>query len=311
MKWLVFTTLSLWFYLLFQALTWRRRKLQARIDDFALKAADRRRTQRSIQGPKRNGVSNKPGVWLKLLAARVASKRQNLLSAGRLEKLQSKLAQAGNPMSLTAQEWIGFRFVTASLGALMGALFLWLSGPSLSGLLLVLCCLLLGFIGPEFWLSRKVKLREAVLMRQLPSVLDLLTVSVEAGLGFDQAMGRVTTHIKGPLAEEFDRALREIRLGSNRSEALVRMAHRTGVDAVRTFVSAVVQADRLGIGMAQVLRVQSAEVRRKRKMDASERAMKAPVKMLFPLVFFVFPALFIAILGPAVLHILQVLGHSR
>jgi tight adherence protein C len=293
MKWLVFVTLTIWFYLIFAFVTSRRRQMQSRVEDIAPK-----RVTKPVIPKDGSGISS-----VRQVARKVATSWIRGWSQSRVEKLQLKLIRAGSPLNLAAAEWIGLRLIAMGIGAVAGGLCVWLLHGQLSSLVLLLVFVLIGWIGPDFWLSKQVQLRQGLLLKQLPSALDLLTVSVEAGLGFDQAISRVAQKMTGPLAEEFDRALREMQLGSQRASALQRLAVRTQLDAIQSFISAIIQADKLGIGMAQVLRVQAAEVRRKRRMDAEERAMKAPVKMLFPLVIFVFPSLFIIILGPALLQI--------
>jgi len=301
MKWLIFITFAFWFYFALALLTRRQRHLATRVGEVV-----------SASVPDRSGAAKRE---IRKLTVRGALRKLALTWFRKrpligVEKVQLKLAQAGQPMNYTVAEWFGVRMLGTVAGLLVGLLGLTVTKATINGVFLLAAGILMGWMGPEFWLSRRVQTRQGLVRKQLPSTLDLLTVSVEAGLGFDQAMSRVSQKLKGPLAREFERALREIQLGSQRSSALQGLASRTGVEDVQAFVSAVIQADKLGIGLAQVLRVQSAEVRRRRRMDAEERAMKAPVKMLFPLVLFVFPALFIIILGPAVLHMVQVFGHS-
>lgn len=155
-----------------------------------------------------------------------------------------------------------------------------------------------GYLLPEFWLGGRARARRAAIARGLPDVLDLLTVSVEAGLGLDGAIQKVAEKFREPIAGEFRTYLKEVRLGKPRAEALRNLAARADLDAMRTFVAAVIQAEQLGISLSRVLRVQSAQMRTRRKQAAEERAMKTPVKLLFPLVFFIFPTMFIVILGP-------------
>lgn len=146
-------------------------------------------------------------------------------------------------------------------------------------------------------------------LREFPDILDLLTVSLEAGLGFDAAVTKVVSKKEGVLASEFHRCLEEIRLGKTRREALSGIRERLEVDAVNSFISSILQAEKLGIGMVKVLRAQSQEVREQRKQRAEEAAMKAPIKMLFPLVLFIFPSLFIVLLGPAILQFIAAFTH--
>src|SRR5919197_1546962 len=158
-------------------------------------------------------------------------------------------------------------------------------------------------MAPNFVLNSRVRSRQAAVAAELPDALDLLSVSVEAGLGFDGAVQKLTEHMEGPLIEEFELTLGEMRIGESRSDALKKMADRVTVPEMASFVRAIVQADQLGISLGRILRVQAADARLKRQADAVERALKAPIKMLFPLVMFIFPAMFIVVLGPAFLNL--------
>ncbi|QQE79455.1 type II secretion system F family protein [Alicyclobacillus sp. SO9] len=300
---LLTATVTVWVYLLLLRLTGRHRKMNQRIRYVTeLPKAESSKKKSSEAEDKKTRVM---AVSTRLSAVLLKGRSQEKLSG-----VQTKLTQAGNPFDMTVAEWIGIRALIALAGFGTGILVISFMHHRMMSLLLLIALPLLCWLVPDLWLSRKVDTRKREILRLFPSSLDLLTVSVEAGLGFDQAIGRVAAKTSGPLALELDRVIREMQLGSQRSAALQRLAERTGVDAVGSFVSAVIQAERLGIGIAQVLRVQSAEVRRKRKLDAEERAMKAPIKMLFPLVLFVFPALFIVILGPAFLNILTFFTHG-
>jgi tight adherence protein C len=148
-----------------------------------------------------------------------------------------------------------------------------------------------------------VKGRQAAVSAELPDALDLLSVSVEAGLGFDGAVQKLTEHMDGPLIEEFELALGGIRIGEGRSEALKKMAERSSSQEMASFVRAIIQADQLGISLGRILKVQSGDTRLKRQLLAEEKAMKAPIKMLFPTVIFIFPAMFLVVLGPAFLNL--------
>jgi tight adherence protein C len=164
----------------------------------------------------------------------------------------------------------------------------------------------LGFVGPNMFLNGRVRQRQTSVAAELPDALDLLSVSVEAGLGFDGAVQKLTEHMHGPLIEEFELALGEMRIGESRQEALKKMAERSASQEMSSFVRAIVQADQLGISLGRILRIQAADSRLKRQLLAEEKAMKAPIKMLFPTVLFIFPAMFIVILGPAFLNLSKI-----
>jgi tight adherence protein C len=156
---------------------------------------------------------------------------------------------------------------------------------------------------PDVVLTFKTRSRKETLRAELPDALDLLAVSVEAGMGFDGAISKLTEHMDGPLAEEFALTLGEMRIGESRSNALTKMMHRVATPELAAFVRAIIQADQLGISLGRILKVQAADSRMRRQLAAEERAMKAPIKMLFPTVLFIFPAMFIVILGPAFLNL--------
>jgi tight adherence protein C len=155
---------------------------------------------------------------------------------------------------------------------------------------------------PEYAVSVRARQRREAIRADLPDALDLLAVSVEAGLGFDGAITKITEHMSGPLSDEFALTLGEIRVGENRADALKKMAQRVAAPELASFVRSIVQADQLGISLGRILRVQAADTRLRRQAAAEEKAMKAPIKMLFPTVLFIFPSMFIVILGPAMLE---------
>ena len=159
-----------------------------------------------------------------------------------------------------------------------------------------------GFFGPDFVVSARARSRKEKVRAELPDALDLLAVSVEAGMGFDGAITKLTEHMDGALSEEFSLTLGEMRVGESRQEALKKMAERVDTPEVSSFTRAIIQADQLGISLGRILRVQAADTRLKRQAAAEEKAMKAPIKMLFPTALFIFPAMFIIILGPAFLN---------
>jgi tight adherence protein C len=163
-----------------------------------------------------------------------------------------------------------------------------------------------GFIGPDMYVNAKAKSRRERIRADLPDALDLLAVSVEAGLGFDAAIAKVTEKMKGSLSEEFALTLSEIRIGESRIDALKKLAERTATPEVSAFTRSIIQADQFGISLGRILRVQATDSRMRRQAAAEERAMKAPIKMLFPTVMFIFPSMFLVTLGPAFLEILKV-----
>jgi tight adherence protein C len=218
-----------------------------------------------------------------------------------LEGVSQKLAQAGMRRTSPAG-FLATKAVLAIGGLILGFLIA-SSTKGSTGLLAVILFAFVGFYAPTYWVSMKARRRADSVSAELPDALDLLAVSVEAGLGFDGAISKLTEHMEGPLIEEFELALGEIRVGEGRPEALKRMADRVPAQEMSSFVRAIVQADQLGISLGRILRVQATDARLKRQAAAEEKAMKAPIKMLFPLVMFIFPAMFIVILGPAFLNL--------
>ena len=198
-------------------------------------------------------------------------------------------------------------FLAAKAGlALVGLIFGIMFASSVGGMkgvLVILLASVVGFYAPTYVVSVRARRRQECVAADMPDALDLLAVSVEAGLGFDGAIAKLTEHMDGPLIEEFELTLGEIRVGEGRSNALKKMAERVPAQEMASFVRAIVQADQLGISLGRLLRVQATDARLKRQAAAEEKAMKAPIKMLFPMVILVFPAMFIVILGPAFLNL--------
>jgi tight adherence protein C len=225
---------------------------------------------------------------------------------GYVDNVRKKFIFAGNGTADAVDRFLAIRVITVALVPIIFIVtYLW-NPFNLEGLIQFLVFVLLSFallVGPDAILSRRVEERQHAMQVQLPDVLDLLTISVEAGLGFEQALDRTVASVPGALSDEFARMLGEVRAGASRADAMRAMEQRSNVPEVRSFVLAILQADTFGVSIGRVLRAQSEEMRIKRRQLAQERAQKAPVKMLIPMVFCVFPALFVVVLGPAVINI--------
>lgn len=226
------------------------------------------------------------------------------------ERLKNNLQQAGNPGGVTPNMFIGMRVVLAlALGGVVTLVTFGSVDQQSTALMYSALGFGLGYMLPVMWLGRKIQERKDNILKALPDALDLLCISVEAGLSLDLAIQRVTQKWDDELAREFKKVLSDIRLGRTRREALKDLGIRTGVEDVQTFTAAIIQADQLGVSMSKILRLQSDQMRLRRRQRAEEKAQQAPVKMLFPLVFLIFPALFVVILGPAVPRIMQTFGN--
>jgi tight adherence protein C len=227
--------------------------------------------------------------------------------AGAREGIRRKLVMAGSPFGWDPDRVLVAKVACLSGGTVLGLLFLALFGFAWP--LRVLGFLAIGLLGywlPNIVLTNAVQRRQGEVRSALADSIDLLTICVEAGLGFDAAMAHVSKNTSGPLADEFYRTLQEVQLGRSRNEAMRNLADRSNVPELRAFVLAMVQADIFGVSVANVLRVQAKDMRIKRRQLAEERAMKVPIKVLFPVLFCIFPALFVVILGPAIMRIAEV-----
>jgi len=223
---------------------------------------------------------------------------------GYVEQARAKLVTAGYGDQASVDRYLAIRVVSivmAPIAAYLAFKYVPVSGV---GKLLAVGLAAAAFVlGPDSILDRRVQDRQYEIRRRLPDVMDLLVISVEAGLGFEQALDRTIAAVPGPLTEEFSRMLGEVRAGASRADALRALDHRTNVPEIRSFVLAILQADTFGVSIGRVLRAQADEMRIKRRQLAQERAAKAPVKMLVPMVFCIFPALFVVVLGPAAMNI--------
>jgi tight adherence protein C len=233
----------------------------------------------------------------------IAALLSRLAPQRNIENVKHQLELAGNPLNWSAADFLGVRGLAAIVTFVVVLIFtLVLRTPSPQNVLFLGAGIVLGFYLPVFWLNSKIRTRQHDIQKALPDALDLLTISVEAGLGFDAAMAKVTEKADNELGRAFGRVNAEIRLGKLRREALRDMANRCDVPDMTNFIAAVIQADQLGVSLAKVLRIQSEQMRVKRRQRAEELANQAPVKMVIPLVFLVFPSILIVLLGPAVLQ---------
>ncbi len=225
-----------------------------------------------------------------------------------IQNAQRNLELAGRPNGLDASTYVAIRFVLGialGIGTFMLLRFSANEGLRSKALLLMVVFGVLGYFLPELWLRSKINKRQEEIVKAMPDALDLLTICVGAGLGFDAAMQKVVEKWDNELAFEFGRVLREVQLGKTRREALRDMADRVGVPEMTSFVAAIIQSEQLGVSLGKVLQIQADNMRVKRRQRAQEAAQKAPVKMLFPLVFLVMPALFLVLLGPAAMIVVQ------
>ncbi|MDQ0351307.1 tight adherence protein C [Alkalibacillus filiformis] len=251
-----------------------------------------------------------PSLFQRLFAPKLKQFRKSFrrnISQAKEQELELKLLRAGSPFGMSPFEYrlvqlilvISFPFIAVGLSIVGNVSF----GRSL---FIIILAFAFAVYLPYAYLKWKTAVRSERAIKELPDFIDLLAVSMEAGLGFDSALSKVISKQEGVLASEFRRCLEELKLGKTRKEALAGVRERLEADDIKLLVGSVIQAEQLGVGMVQILRVQSEEVRQRRKQRAEEAAMKAPIKMMFPLVLFIFPTIFIVLLGPAVIQILEV-----
>jgi tight adherence protein C len=221
------------------------------------------------------------------------------------QDMLNRLELAGRPGNLTPEDFVAVRLVAAAFGAAVGlGLGLLLGNPLYLVISLVLLAVL-GYFGPSLWLKQKVDNRRNEIQKGLPEALDLLVICVDAGLGFDASLARVTDKFKNALSDLLSKALREVSLGRPRLEALDEMGRNSGVEDLHNFMQAVIQSEQFGTGIGKILRIQADEMRRKRRQRAQERGAQATLKMMLPMVGCIFPTLWIILLGPAVLILMR------
>ena len=221
------------------------------------------------------------------------------------QNLMNRLDLAGRPGNLTPEDFAAVRIVAAAVLAAVGLLIgLLLANPVYLVISLALGAVL-GFYAPVLWLKQKVDARRAEIQKGLPDAMDLLVIAVDAGLGFDAALARVTDKYKNALSDEFAKVLREVSLGRPRLEAMDEMGRSSGVEDLHNFIQAIIQSEQFGTGIGKILRIQADEMRRKRRQRAQEKAAQATLKMMLPMVGCIFPTLWIVLLGPAALILLK------
>ena len=263
-----------------------------RIRQFAPKA--RNLTELELQAPFKERV-------IKPLQGRLSRLIQSRTPEANVAEVRRKLVISGRGSSMTVADFLGTKGLVSILLGLTGVAIGFLLHMNLLKCgIAVGIGLVLGFFGPDLWLNHEISKRRKALQSALPDALDLLTIMVEAGLGFDGALQRLVDKFSNALAEEFNAALSEMRLGKSSREALKSLGERCDVEDISTFTTSLIQAQQLGVSLSRVLRIQSQQMRLKRRQRAEEKAHQAPIKMLFPMVFLTFPAMFIVILGPAV-----------
>ncbi len=244
------------------------------------------------------GKSSSLAVIMRPVVRVASSVMLRILPAKHQRQLAENLAAAGHPYRWRLAQFVTFKALVAVLPA---AFILLTSG----NLFMVGALFALGFYLPNFWLAKKVTQRKSRILLQLPDALDLLTISVEAGLGFDAAIAEVTQKWDNEIATEFGMVLSEMKLGKSRREALKSMARRIDIPEMKIFVGAIVQAEEIGMGISRALSIQAEQMRLRRRQKAEEKAHKAVIKILLPMVFFIFPAIFVVLLGPAVPGMLE------
>lgn len=227
----------------------------------------------------------------------------------KIKKLSLRLEASGLLKNNTVEKWLyKSSMMVLTISGFIGLMAYLLEPNILTALVMTGLMILLIQFSLRFYISRQISQRKFKITKALPFTLDLITVSVEAGLSFDGAIARVITNVPGELSDEFAKTLKETKMGIERKIALRNMSDRCEIKELSMFITSIIQADSLGVSLGNVLRIEASGLREHRKQAAREKAMKAPVKMLFPLIIFIFPAIFIIILGPAAIKVIQIFG---
>ncbi|MBN2469492.1 MAG: type II secretion system F family protein [Anaerolineae bacterium] len=242
---------------------------------------------------------------LKPIFNQLADLINRLTPERQIDETRRQLELAGHPNNLTATAFLGLRIGATVIFTVLAFVIFVVLAPQPNGILYVIGAVALGYFLPSLWLKSQISRRQEHITKKLPDALDLLTICVEAGLGFDAAMGKIYEKWDDPLSTAFGRVLQEIQLGKLRREALRDMAKSMDVSDVTSFVAAIVQAEQLGVSMSRILRVQSDQMRIKRRQRAQEKAQQAPVKMMIPMVLLIFPSIWIVLLGPSLIILLE------
>ena len=262
--------------------------------------------ERRVKKMVANGQTVQPyGTFIHMIKAifvRISEHAMRVSSRNFIKRTEAQIRAMGLRGSVTVRKWVALKLIWAVVTGLFAILVVMMMHSALS-IMMGLIIILLSLLVFRMWIKQRIQHFADQIRRQLPGFLDMLTISVEAGLGFDQAMERNSRHLQNELGREIRQVLAEMNLGKSRRDALRDAGSRVGVEEFRGFANAVIQADRLGMGLANVLRVQASEASRRMSEKVKEQAMKAPIKILFPLIIFLFPSLFIIILGPAVIRI--------
>jgi tight adherence protein C len=288
-------------YLVLSGLTVRQREVAV-----ALRRAKRYGVQTQREVETRRSVNDR---IVGPLTQKIAAVTSKFLPRTDPNEIANRLMAAGLARSMSPQMYLAIKGGLVFMAVAFGAIIL-VSGviPPAMGMLVALGGSAIGYIAPDFFINTKTRGRREMMQMELPNVLDLLCVSVEAGLGFDAAVAKLSERMTGPLVDEFGLVLHEMRIGESRSAALKSLSDRVDVPEIAQFCRAIIQADQLGIALSRILRVQSHDMRVRRQLAAEEKAMKAPVKMLFPTVVFIFPSMFVVALGPAAISLLTTFG---
>lgn len=298
---LTFISCGLLSYILLMGVFWRKLHIQYRLEEIGQSYEELIELDERKRLPFRNRAIDPIVENIRKIVGKITPD-------GMRNELEKQLIAANFPFGFGVTGWMGFKIFFSLILPCIFFVLIWFNPMNFSlkifmfAVFTVVCILL-----PNVILKGRIKTRRKKIQQQLPDILDLLTISVEAGLSFDGALKRVIEKDNGELAQEFDKVLREMELGKTRGEALENLTQRCKVGDLKIFVSTIIQAEQLGVSIAKVLRIQSEQMRDKRRQRAQEEAMKAPVKMIIPLVLFIFPSIFIVILGPAVIQIKETL----